>query len=128
ELCGDPASSQRLHDPIRHQDLSDCAGRHPCRFTRSQRAGGSSSRRIVGGAFSEPLSGRQRVSTASQSSGCALAPQTGYTTPEKSVDEELSFDQREKSRSLRPRIFSGASRKTNTVGPARTAWPSSRLL
>ena len=57
ERGGDPASQQRLHDSVRQQDLSDCAGRHPCRFTRSQRESGSSSRRIVGGAFSEPLSG-----------------------------------------------------------------------
>jgi hypothetical protein len=130
ELCGEPAGSQRLHDPVGHQNLSNCQGRHSRRFARCRGTSRSSARWLAGGSFPHSLSGRHRMSAPSQSGGGAVASHDCHrtlegSTPEKPVDEELPLHQPGQGCALgHPKTQS----ETHSVSRAKPARLSSRLL
>src|SRR5215831_3595761 len=65
--CGKPPSGQRLHDPIRCEDLPDRAQGHLCRAAGWHRAGGEAACWWYRGTVPRPVSTDYRVRGTTQS-------------------------------------------------------------
>ena len=135
ELCRNPTSEQRLHDPVRQQDLPDRPRRYSCRPARSRRAGRSPARRINGGSLPRPLpDGQPNVTARPKASPAPKARQakaqpSGASRPKSQWMKNFHLYDSGKGRSIGTAPAAARARgKTHSVGRAKAARPSSRFL
>jgi Helix-turn-helix domain len=129
QTCRDQAGEQRLHHPIRQQDLSDCARRHARRPAGRRRASRSPSRRVTGGTLPRLLPDSQRVSRATQSIATlkarkAKAHPPSVSRPKSQWMKNFIFTSPEKAAlsGLLPSFLPRG--KTHSEGRAKAARPS----
>ena len=133
ELRRAPAGQQWLYDSGRQADLQDCTQRHSCGPARSRCTGRNSARRINGSALRQAVPNSYGLPAAPQSaeakSDHRSHAQDRRATCQKHLDAELSTDQPRESRAVRYRsVVPGPRLKTNSVGRAKTARPTSRFI